>query len=190
MSALKTAGLTGTTFKVDAVGTKAADVAKQVSASAPQAIFMTMLSQAAIPVLSEIRKMHFGGPIYTFSPVDTTEVTKKLGSAASGLVIAQIVPIPKSIRLPVVAEYLQALKDLGHGTPSFYGLEAFIEAKVLVEGLKRAGDKPTTALLAKSLETMNDLDLGGFFVNYSPTDHAGSTFVEVDVIDPYGNVKR
>ncbi len=190
ISSLNDAGITATAFKVDAAGAQAAEVAKQAAAALPQAIFMTMLSQAAIPVLSEVRKVNFQGPIYTFSPVDTTAVTQKLGKTASGLVISQIVPIPKGLRVKVVGEYLQALKELGRGTPSFYGLEAFIEAKVLVEGLKRAGTKPTPASLVQGLETMKELDVGGFFVSYSASMHAGSSFVEVDVIDAFGEVKR
>ena len=188
--ALKDAGITANVFKVDAAATQAAAAAKLAIADNPQAIFLTMLSQAAVPVLGEVRKAAFSGALYTFSPVDTSVVTKKLGKTASGLVISQIVPIPKGIRLKVVGEYIQALKDLGRGAPSFYGLEAFIEAKVLVEGLKRAGTKPSPSSLVQGLETMREFDLGGYFVNYSASAHAGSNFVEVDVIDGSGEVMR
>ena len=89
-----------------------------------------------------------------------------------------------------VTEYLQAMKDLGHGAPSFYGLEAFIEAKVLVEGLRRAGSRPTPASLVAALETLRDLDVGGYFVSYRPDAHNGSSFVEIDVINAAGDVAR
>ena len=99
-------------------------------------------------------------------------------------------PIPNGVRVKIVSEFVQALTDLGRGTPSFYGLEAFIEAKVLVEGLKRAGANPTPAALVKSLETLRDLDLGGYYVTYKPDAHTGSLFVEVNVINSLGEVKR
>lgn len=151
---------------------------------------MTMLSQAAVPVLTEIKKTSFHGALYTFSPVDTSTITKQLGEKANGLAITQVVPIPNGIRVKVVSGYVQALKDLGRGTPSFYGLEAFIEAKVLVEGLKHAGQNPSPASLVKSLETLRDLDLGGYYVSYKPDAHTGSLFVEVNVINSYGEIKR
>ena len=114
----------------------------------------------------------------------------QLGEKARGLAITQVVPIPSGMRVRVVAEYLEALKALGRGTASFYGLEAFIEAKVLVEGLKRAGPAPTPASLVKALETMHDFDLGGYYVSYKPEAHTGSLFVEIDVINSAGVVTR
>ncbi len=190
LAALKEAGLTAKTFKVDPAGNDAATAARLASADEPHAIFMTMLSQAAIPVLTEVKKTAFHGALYTFSPVDTSTITKQLGEKANGLAITQVVPIPTGVRVKVVTEYVKALEDLGRGTPSFYGLEAFIEAKVLVEGLKRAGPKPTPASLVNGLETMRDLDVGGYFVSYRPDAHTGSLFVEVDFIDASGKVRR
>ena len=190
LTALKEAGLTANAIKVDPAAKDAAASARLAVADQPQAIFLTMLSQAAVPVLTELTKTSFHGALYTFSPVDTSTVTKQLGTKAHGLAISQVVPIPSGMRVRVVAEYLEALKALGRGTPSFYGLEAFIEAKVLVEGLKRAGPAPTPASLVKALETMHDFDLGGYYVSYKPEAHTGSLFVEIDVINSAGVVTR
>lgn len=188
--ALKDAGINAKTFKLDPTGANAAEAASLANTDAPQAIFMTMLSQAAIPALMEVKKTSFRGALYTFSPVDTSTITKQLGEKANGLAITQVVPIPNGVRIKVVSEYVQALTELGRGTPSFYGLEAFIEAKVMVEGLKRAGVNPTPSSLVKSLETMSDFDLGGYYVSYKPEAHTGSLFVEVNVINSFGEVKR
>ena len=190
LTALKEAGLTANAFKVDSTAKDAAAAVREAVAGEPQAVFLTMLSQAAVPVLTELTKASFHGAQYTFSPVDTSTVTKQLGEKARGLAITQVVPIPSGMRVRVVAEYLEALKALGRGTPSFYGLEAFIEAKVLVEGLKRAGPKPTPASLVKGLETMHDFDLGGYYVSYKPEAHIGSLFVEIDMINYAGVVSR
>ena len=190
LAALKDAGINAKTYKVDPTGADAVEAARLTNTDEPQAIFMTMLSQAAVPVLTEIKKTSFRGALYTFSPVDTSAITKQLGEKANGLAITQVVPIPNGVRVKIVSEYVQALTDLGRGTPSFYGLEAFIEAKVLAEGLKRAGANPTPAALVKSLETLRDLDLGGYYVTYKPDAHTGSLFVEVNVINSLGRVKR
>lgn len=190
LAALKEAGLTPNVFKVDPAAKDAEAAARLALAGEPQAIFLTMLSQAAVPVLTELTKTSFHGALYTFSPVDTSTVTKQLGKKAQGLAITQVVPIPSGQRVKVVFEYIEALKALGRGTPSFYGLEAFIEAKVLIEGLKRAGPRPSPASLVSALETMNDFDLGGYYVSYKPEAHTGSLFVEIDVINSAGVVTR
>jgi branched-chain amino acid transport system substrate-binding protein len=152
LAAFKEEGLTAKVVKVDPAAKEAAAAAKLAVADEPQAIFLTMLSQAAVPVLTEVKKTASHGALYTFSPVDTSTVTKQLGQKVEGLAITQIVPIPAGLRVRVAAEYIQALKDLGHGTPSFYGLEAFVEAKVLVEGLRRAGTNPTSDILISARE--------------------------------------
>jgi branched-chain amino acid transport system substrate-binding protein len=141
-------------------------------------------------MVSALRQAAFNGAVYTFSSTDASVVAQLLGKNAAGLAISQVVPIPNGPRVKVVAEYLQALKAWGQGTPGPLGLEAFIEAKVLVEGLKRAGTNPTTSSLVKGLESLRDHDLGGFFINYSPTAHTGSTFVEINVVNANGELIR
>jgi branched-chain amino acid transport system substrate-binding protein len=182
--------LTAKVFKVDAAGKEAASVAALATAEGPQAIFLATLAAVGVSVFSEIKKTPFRGAMYGFSPLDATAVTKSLGAKAHGLGISQVFPIPSGVRLKIVAEYLQAVKDLGRGTPSFYGIEAYVEAKVLVEGLRRAGPQPTPASLVKGLETLRDLDVGGFFVSYKPEVHNGSSFVEIDVINSLGDIAR
>lgn len=190
LEALKKEGLTATTFKLDPAGKNAEKTVAEAIATGPQSLFITMLSQPAVPVIRELKKTAAGILLYTFSPVDTTVVLKELGGLAAGLGITQIVPIPAGIRVKVVAEYLQALKELGRGSPSFYGLESFIEAKVLVEGLRRAAPATNPANMVKALETLRSYDLGDYIVNYAPGDHAGGNFVEIDVIDSSGVVRR
>src|SRR5258708_36226600 len=49
---------------------------------------------------------------------------------------------------------------------SFSGLEGFITAKVLVEGLKRTGKDLTRPKFIKAMEAIRDLDVGDYFVSY------------------------
>ena len=190
MEALKKDGLTATEFKLDAAAKTAPEVVQKVLAGSPQTVFMAMLSPAAVPVIREIKKAGPGTLLYTFSPVDTTVVLKELGAGAGGLSISQVVPIPAGSRVPVVLDYVKALQVLGRGTPSFYGLEAFIEAKVLVEGLRRASGTSQSSALITALETMHDWNAGGYFVSYKPKLHQGGNFVEIDVIDSAGILRR
>lgn len=61
---------------------------------------------------------------------------------------------------------------------------------MLVEGLRRAGAGPAPASLVAALETLRRLDVGGYFVSYRPDAHNGSSFVEIAVINPAGEVAR
>ncbi len=188
--AAKTGGLSLTSLKLDVPAATASTVAKQVATDKPQAVFLATLSGQGAQLYAELKKAGYRGSIYGFSPLDTTVFTKLVGAEAKGLGISQVFPIPSGVRLKVVAEYVKDMKELKRGVPSFYGIEAYVEAKVLVEGLRRAGAKPTPASLVKGLETMKDFDAGGFFVSYTPEAHTGSTFVEITVVNSNGEVTR
>ena len=69
-------------------------------------------------------------------------------------------------------------------------LEGFAAAKVLVEGLKRAGPKPSRDKLQAALESIRKLDLGGLEVNYSPDDHSGLDFADLSIIGTDGKFRR
>ncbi len=178
--------------KIAANGSDAEAAVAAAAASKPEAIFLAMLSNAAVPSMRAIKKSGLAGmSLYAFSPVDASVLTKELGKDASGLGISQIVPLPTSIQSKVAKEYMDALKDLGRGTPSFYGLEAFIEAKVLVAGLRRAGkNSGDPEAVARALEGLGEYDAGGFIVNYSREAHRGGQFVELTVIGSRGTVIR
>ena len=188
--AAKTGGLTAKAVKMDVAGTTADAIAAEVVKDSPQAVFLATLSAQGAQMYAALKKAGYRGSVYGFSPLDATVFTKVVGVDAKGLGISQVFPIPSGVRLKVVSEYLNDMKALNRGAPSFYGIEAYVEAKVLVEGLRRAGAKPTPASLVRSLETMKEYDAGGFFVSYTPELHTGSTFVEITVVNAQGVVTR
>jgi ABC-type branched-subunit amino acid transport system substrate-binding protein len=65
-----------------------------------------------------------------------------------------------------------------------------VSAKVLVEGLKRAGKQPTRQSLRDALENMGRYDLGGIEVGYSAKDHSGLDYVDLAIIDQAGKFRR
>lgn len=65
---------------------------------------------------------------------------------------------------------------------SYTSLEEFIGAKVLVEGLRKAGANPTRKKVINALATLRKYDVGGFTVSFAPDNRIGSRFVEVTII--------
>src|SRR6185295_1766484 len=110
-------------------------------------------------------------------------LAKELGKDGAGVIVATVVPPPGKRSLPIVQEYQAAIeKQLGSKAYSFTSLESYIGAKVLVEALKRAGPKPTREGFMQALDGMKSFDTGGYVVSFSPTDHNGSSFVELTII--------
>ena len=110
-------------------------------------------------------------------------LAKELGEQGAGVVVATVVPPFAKATLPIVAEYRAAMdKAFGDKAYSFTSLESYISAKVTVEAMRRAGPKLTRETFSRALDAMSDYDVGGYTVGFSPTNHNGSSFVELAVI--------
>lgn len=188
--AMKDSGIEAPEFALDVTGASAEAVVGRSMVVRPQAIFIISVAHIAVPVFDALKKSGYRGATYGFSTLDASTLKTLMGPQAAGLGLTQVFPIPSGVRLKIVAEYVRATQALGRSTPSFQGLEGYIEAKVLVEGLRRTGRNPTPTSLVRALESIDDLDLGGYHVSYSPKSHKGSSFVEIHVINTAGNITR
>jgi branched-chain amino acid transport system substrate-binding protein len=104
-----------------------------------------------------------------------------------GLINSQVVPSYDDVSLPAVVEYRtlmdkhnpqlpQGLRDPQHPAEqlSFRSLEGFVNAKVIVEALRRSGPSPTRAGFRQALESLKSFDLGiGAPLNFGPERHQG-----------------
>jgi branched-chain amino acid transport system substrate-binding protein len=95
--------------------------------------------------------------------------------------ISQVVPFPWDATVPVVKEYRRAIEE-AKAEPGFGTLEGYIAAKVMTEGIRRAGRGLTRDSFIRAMESMGDYDAGGFKVSYSPENHNGSKFVDLTII--------
>jgi len=86
-------------------------------------------------------------------------------------------------------EFKAAAKASG-ATMSYAAMDGFVSAKVLVEGLRRAGRNLTRDSFIRGLESIHQLDLGGLMIDYGPNDHTGSAFVELTMIGRNGRFVR
>jgi ABC-type branched-subunit amino acid transport system substrate-binding protein len=185
---LKLVGTASYERNTDQVG----DAVKQIKMADPQAVIMISVNRSTAAFAKQYRAAGGGGQLYNISVVDPAELVKLAGlKAVHGLGISQVVPFPFGANKPVVREYQALMKKYGADQPfSYTSFEEFLGAKVLVEGLRRAGPLPTRVKLVKALEGMDNYDLGGTRVNYSQTNRIGSRFVEVTVIGGAGKLLR
>jgi ABC-type branched-subunit amino acid transport system substrate-binding protein len=103
------------------------------------------------------------------------------------LVNSQVVPSYDDLSLPAIAEYRAYMDKYNPAVPeslrdprytaqkySFISLEGFINAKVIVEGLRRAGRNPTRREFRRALESLRNFDLGiGAPLTFGPERHHG-----------------
>jgi branched-chain amino acid transport system substrate-binding protein len=171
---------------------KVDEAVKMVLASDAQAVIMISINRPTAAFIKRYREAGGGAQLFNISVVDPAEIVKLAGLAnAHGLGISQVAPYPYLPKMPVVREYQSLLQKYAPGEQINYtSFELFLGAKVLVEGLRRAGPNPTRAQLIKALEGMNNFDLGGTSVRYAPDNRVGSRYVEVTVIGSSGKLLK
>ena len=132
-----------------------------IKAAQPQAIIQAALFQSTAAFIQQMRKTGYIGTFLNFSAVGINPLYTALGNDIGGVVVAQVVPPPRSMSVPVVREYTAAIENSDE-SPSYESLEGFIAAKVLAEAVRRGGRGPQ---LQKTLTAMRSYDVGGLWLN-------------------------
>jgi ABC-type branched-subunit amino acid transport system substrate-binding protein len=150
---------------------------ESVRAAKPEAV---ILASPYAPAAEIVKQAHAQGwrPLFlTVSFVGTEAFITAAGKEAEGVVITQVVPPYDRTDLATVKLYRECLgKYMSSTQPSFVSLEAFVNAMVIAEGLKRAGNKPTREKFIETLESMNGVDIGlgpAAHLQFSPHRHMG-----------------
>jgi ABC-type branched-subunit amino acid transport system substrate-binding protein len=170
---------------------KVDEALKSIAKANPQAVLMACTPKACVDFIKQMRLTGSTAKFYTLSNVNSEEFLSSLGDAGRGVVISQVMPFPWGVDNPLVKEFQAAVKASKNPPPITYGsLEGYAAAKLLVEGLRRAGNAPTREKLMAALEGMKEYDLGGMKLGYGPNDRVGSDFVEITVVGKGGKIVR
>jgi ABC-type branched-subunit amino acid transport system substrate-binding protein len=145
---------------------------------------------ACAEFIRQMRKTGSGATFYNVSFVGSKALADALGNEGVGVAISQVVPFPWGAAVPVVREYHKLSAKAGNKDYNFSAMEGFLVAKVFVEGLRRSGKNLTREGFVDAMEKMNDVDMGGFFIGYSPKSRAGSRFVDMTIIARDGKFLR
>jgi len=162
-------------------GTLKEAVDKLVQAN-PNAIMLASVQQPAGEFVSAMAATGKRPFIYTSSISIGEAIYKAAGDKAHGVIISQTVPYPNDISLALVREYQDLIKRAGVPSGGYPAIEGLISAKVLVEGLRRAGPKLTRESFIDALEGIKNFDVGGYVVKFSPADHVGSRYVDLTMV--------
>jgi branched-chain amino acid transport system substrate-binding protein len=182
LSALVTADYDRKDLKVD----KAVNA---IAAANPQAVLMACTPSACADFVKQMHKKGAHPAFMMLSNVSSETFFESLGDDGRGVSVMQVMPYPKDFAAAATREFQSVLKGMPKPPPSSYStFEGFVAAKLLTEGLRRAGPNPTRPKLIAALETIRDYDLGGVRVSYSPTNHDGLKFVEMIMIGKHGAI--
>ncbi len=169
------------------------DVAKAVNdimAQRPEAIVQISAYKSCAAFIREARKRGFVGNFYNVSFVGTQALLDELGPDAKGVVVSQVMPFPYTPVTLISGEYLAAVRAKQGRAANYSGMEGFVAAKVFTEAVERAGRNLTRDGFISAIQGMRNLDMGGFPVDFGPSKHTGSKFVELTLLTEDGRIRR
>jgi ABC-type branched-subunit amino acid transport system substrate-binding protein len=152
----------------------------------PQAILFITNSRPVVEIVRGMKRRNYNGEFIS-SSFSGTDFLGELKGDAIGVKLIQVLPPPERTSLKLVREFRDQLKLVdANMKPNYTNFEGYVAARVLVEGLRRAGKGASREKFVTALEAISEIDLGGYQVGYSGKSHAGSRFVDIGVVNGKG----
>lgn len=161
---------------------------KKIMQSNAQAVVMIGTYDPCAKFIHLARSRGYNPLFHNVSFVGSKALAQRLGSAGEGVIVTQVVPPPHSSHetepLPGVKQYLSLLKKYyPDSKPSFVGLEGYLNARILTEGIKRAGKNITRENFIRAIETIDQFDLGiRNLLSFGKNDYQGLDNVYYTII--------
>lgn len=159
-----------------------------IMASRAQAVVMIGTYDPCAKFILLARHNGFSPLFHNVSFVGSKELARRLEHDGEGVIVSQVVPPPtldaENTTLPGVAEYIRLLAfHYPETRPSFVGLEGYLNARILCEGLKRAGRNLTRRQFLQAIASIDDYDPGiQNPVSFGTREYQGLNHVYLTVI--------
>jgi branched-chain amino acid transport system substrate-binding protein len=173
--------------KIKLNGEDAEQAVRSLMNDNPQAVIMITVPGSSKAFITAAKRLGLKSSFYSLNAGLPIGSMAELGESARGVIVTQIMPNVALRRISVVREYQDDYKAAGHTKFTSASLEGYINAKVMVEALKRSGKQLSREKLVQTLEGMQNVDVGGYKVNYSKTNHSGSHQIEVSISSAEGD---
>ena len=150
----------------------------EVMAGNPEAVIMVGPYKPVTTFLAEAKTAGLKARFATVSFVGTENLITEAAANGDRVIISQVVPSPADASVPLVKDYLAAMKaTYPSATPGYVSLEGYATARLLGIGLAKAGKELTREGLIDAFDHLAETDLGGMDIHLSADDHQGSDHV-------------
>lgn len=164
--------------------------AAELFATKPDAVILGAVGTNASDFIRAFKDAGSAALLLAFSGVGTDILFKQLGEKSSGVIVSQIVPFPTTASIPLVREYQAVGKSRNSSEFTHLGLWGHVSARMMVESLKRTGRDLTREKLMSTIESIKNLDLGNYVVEFGADKHHGSRFVDITLMGRNGKLVK
>lgn len=165
-------------------------IGARIAKSQAQVVLFIADGAAAAAGVRALRDAGSRAQVITLSNNASPAFIQQLGVHARGVIVTQVFPYERSMVSPLVKRAMDVGRTRGIHELTQPLMEGFAAAQVLVEGLRRAGPNPTREKLVAALNGIARFNIGGVMIDYSPTDHVGTTYADMAVISELGRFQR
>jgi len=156
----------------------------------PEAVIIVGAPAPVAAFLNWGRKLRLDMVFMTTSFAGGNALIRNLSNESldsAGLLMTQVVPPLIGDALPVVQEYLSALKQTApDAEPGFVSLEGYLAGRMAVVAMEQCGPDPRRDRVLPMLRDAGRIDLGGFSLEFGVDDYQGSDAVYLTVVSPDG----
>lgn len=161
--------------------------AQAIAKAQPQMVIMVLGGIAPL-FMKALRAAGGTSTVYGLSISASPSNITAMGDTGRGMGFALVVPSPLSSKNELVRRYQLDMIASGWTDYSTPTLEGYVNARVLAEGLRRAGTNVTRASLIAALDGITGFDMGGMTVSFGSGNRIGGSFVDVGVIGAGGKI--
>jgi ABC-type branched-subunit amino acid transport system substrate-binding protein len=168
----------------DEAGPTDVDVSAQfnkIRGAGSEAVIISATPKPATLMLQEMHKTNWKPVTILYGPI-TDQVPGMGKEAADGVICIQMYPPPES-NLPEIQKHREIMKKYVNKDINTYTIWGYINAKIVVEVLKRLGNNITTDNFIKEAEKLRNWDTGlGLKITFAPTSHDGSKMAYLTIV--------
>jgi ABC-type branched-subunit amino acid transport system substrate-binding protein len=178
-------------YKLNVVATEkytrgAIDISSQVlniKRANPDFLIITAIPSHSIMLLKEAKKLGLTIPIFSCANARLEEVIKVSGDAADVYYCAEYTALPNETNVPGMAKLIRNRnkRNPAQKIPPKYYILSYVNALILGEGIKKAGENLTREKLRSAIESLKDFDTEGLTgaISFSSKDHCPMTAMRI-----------
>ncbi|GAB4558026.1 MAG: hypothetical protein Tsb007_18220 [Rhizobacter sp.] len=173
---------------LEADGSDAVAAAQSLAAASPESVIFMAFGPSLVSFV-RAAKAYLPVPLYAVSVASGKAALEALGNDARGIGFTTLVPNPFRPSTGMSRDFNKvaaaARKPVDYDR--FWG---YLNLRVLLEQLRRAGRDVNPQSLVTSIEQMQKVDIAGYAVSYSVEQHHGSNYVDIMIVGPGGRFMR
>lgn len=150
-------------------GKNGADLADKVAAERPGAVLLATTGTANTAFVQAFRTKAQGVPLAGLSVTVLASEMPKLAASSRGLALVQVFPDANSLKSVAVRKFQTTMKAVGADAAYIHSgsaLEGWLNAQIMIEGLRNAGKDLTRERLRAGLASIRSLSFGDFNVGF------------------------